>query len=421
MAYQAPKGTRDVLPQESYKWQYLEEMIRKTAAKYGFLEARTPVIEHTELFLRGIGDTTDVVQKEMYTFEDKGGRSITLRPEGTAGMARLFNEHALFNEPLPIKTYYLSAPVFRYERPQAGRLREHHQFGVEYYGSPRPCADAECILLALDVLRQAGCDELSVCLNNIGCPECRPKYQAALKAYMEQHRDQLCETCKTRLEKNPLRVLDCKCPTCIELGKGAPLITDYVCDDCKAHFEQLCRLLDLEGIDYKVVPTIVRGLDYYTKTVFEVVSNCIGAQGTVCGGGRYDHLVQELGGPDVPAVGFGLGMERLLLLMQQTGKEIPAPTNTDLYIVSIGEECYHPAFHLCQQLRTFGLKCEIDHMGRSTKAQFKYADKIHAKYVLTIGDDERLSGRGKLKCLADGTETPVALAAEDIKTGIMGE
>ena len=421
MAYQAPKGTKDILPSESYKWQYLEEMIRRTAAKYGFSEARTPIFEHTELFLRGIGDTTDVVQKEMYTFLDKGDRSITLRPEGTAGMARMFLEHALYNEALPIKTYYLSAPVFRYERPQAGRLREHHQFGVEYYGSPNPSADAECILLALDVLRQAGCADLSVCLNNIGCPNCRPKYQEALKSYLEGHKDELCETCKTRFDKNPLRILDCKTPHCIELSKDAPLITDYVCDDCRAHFEKLLKLLDAEHVDYKVVPTIVRGLDYYTKTVFEIVSNSIGAQGTVCGGGRYDGLVSELGGPAIPAVGFGLGMERLLLLMQQLGSEIPAPKPADVYIASIGDDAYVDCFTLCADLRALGVHAESDQMGRSTKAQFKYADKIKARFVLTVGDNERAAGEGKLKRLSDGTEIPVQLTAKDIQMKIMGE
>ncbi|MBR0437173.1 MAG: histidine--tRNA ligase, partial [Clostridia bacterium] len=307
MAYKAPKGTKDVLPEESYRWQYLERTIRAVVKKYGLLEARTPCIEHTELFLRGVGDTTDIVQKEMYTFTDKGDRSITLKPEGTAGAVRMFVENGLFSEAQPTKMYYLYCPVFRYERPQAGRLREHHQFGVEIFGSPSPAADAEAILIASDIFETLGCSDLTIKLNSIGCPKCRSRYQQALKDYLGGRLDELCETCRSRFETNPLRILDCKVDTCKEIVKDAPHTMDYVCDECRAHMDELMRLLDLAGIRYEIDPMLVRGLDYYTKTVFEIVSGMPGAQGTLCGGGRYDGLIKELGGPDMPAVGFGLG------------------------------------------------------------------------------------------------------------------
>ena len=321
MAYKAPKGTRDVLPEESYRWQRLEALIRGVVAKYGLLEVRTPVIEHTELFLRAIRISIDIVQKEMYTFEDKGGRSITLKPEGTAGVVRLFVEHGLFGDVQPTKLFYLNSPVFRYERPQAGRLREHHQFGVEIFGAPAPSADAECIAIVLEVLDAVGLKGLSVRLNSIGCPHCRPRYHEALRAYLAGRYDELCETCRARYETNPLRILDCKTPSCGEIVAQAPNIMDFLCDDCRAHMDRLLVLLDAMGVRYELTPTLVRGLDYYTRTVFEVFSERIGAQGAICGGGRYDGLVEQLGGPACPGVGFGLGMERLLLLMQQCGTD----------------------------------------------------------------------------------------------------
>lgn len=412
--YQAPKGTRDVLPQQSYQWQYLENTVRGIVRKYGFLEARTPVIEHTELFLRGVGDTTDIVQKEMYTFLDKGDRSITLKPEGTAGIVRLFVENNLYSDTQPTKMFYLNNPVFRYERPQAGRLREHHQFGVEFFGAPNASADAECISVAVELLTTIGCKDLTVRLNSIGCPECRPKYHAALKAYFKEHLNDLCETCRTRYEQNPLRILDCKVPSCGEICKNAPSVQDYLCEDCRAHFEELKRLLSSVGIAYEVTPTLVRGLDYYTKTVFEIVSNQIGAQSAVCGGGRYDGLVEQLGGPKTPAVGFGLGMERLLLLMENAGIQIPKPAGCDLYLAAVGTEAMEKAFTLASGLRAKGVYVEMDHLGRSFKAQFKYADKIGAAFVIAIGGDELSSGSGKLKRMADGQETETALTAEEI-------
>ena len=382
MAYQAPKGTRDVTPAESYRWQYVEELIRRTTARYGFKEIRTPVIEHTELFLRSVGDTTDVVQKEMYTFNDKGGRSITLKPEGTAGTVRMFVEHGLFAEAMPMKVYYLNCPVFRYERPQAGRLREHHQFGV--------------------------------------CPKCRDRYQAALKAYLAEHRDELCEDCQVRLEKNPLRVLDCKVESCKRINANAPHTMDYVCDECRAHMDKLRGYLDAIGIPYEMDPMLVRGLDYYTRTVFEIVSGAAGAQGTLCGGGRYDGLVKQIGGPEVAAVGFGLGIERLLLYLDQLGVEVPKPEPVDVLIFGMGDAERQKAFELVNGLRKLGYAADTDHVGRSVKANFKYAGKTEAKHVLVIGENELTDGKGNLKRMADGEQIEVSLTARDIAETIGG-
>ena len=419
--YKAQKGTRDVLPEQSYRWQYLEQLVRKIVKKYGFLEARTPVFEQTELFLRGVGQTTDIVQKEMYTFLDKGERSITLKPEGTAGVVRMFVENNLCSDAQPTKIFYLNNPVFRYEKPQAGRLREHHQFGVEFFGAPQASADAECIAVAVELLRTIGCTGLVVKLNSIGCPSCRPQYHEALKEHLRAHYDALCDTCKTRYEQNPLRALDCKVDTCAAIAKNAPSVLDYLCPECSAHLEQLKKLLDSMGLRYEMTPTLVRGLDYYTKTVFEIVSDRLGAQSTVCGGGRYDILVEELGGPPTPGVGFGLGMERLLLLMENAGIEIPKPVRYDLYIASQGEEANLRAFQLAMELRGRGLCVEVDHVGRSFKAQFKYADKVGATYVLALGESELSGGRCKVKKMSDGFEQETDLNAEAIASVLRGE
>ena len=413
-AYKAPKGTKDVLPEQSYQWQFLEARIREIVKKYGFLEARTPVFEHTELFLRGVGETTDIVQKEMYTFQDKGDRSVTLKPEGTAGIVRMFVENNLFGETQPTKMFYLYSPTFRYERPQAGRLREHHQFGVEFFGSPKPSADAECIAVATELLGSLGCGGLTVRLNSIGCPKCRPHYHEALKGYLRGHYDALCETCKVRLETNPLRVLDCKVENCQKIANGAPVIGDYLCDECRDHQTLLLKLLDGMGVHYVIDPRLVRGLDYYTKTVFEITSESIGSQSAVCGGGRYDGLVEEIGGPHTPGVGFGLGMERLLLVLENTGYQIEKPVRYDLYIASMGSEAEERAFLLANSLRKAGAKVEIDHIGRSVKAQMKYADKVGARYVLVLGGDELEKGEAKLKRMRDGNETTTALDADSI-------
>lgn len=413
-AYKAPKGTKDVLPEQSYQWQQLEALIRDIVKKYGFLEARTPVFEHTELFLRGVGETTDIVQKEMYTFLDKGERSITLKPEGTAGIVRMFVENNLFGEIQPTKMYYLYNPVFRYERPQAGRLREHHQFGVEFFGASKPSADAECIAVATELLGKLGCGGLTVRLNSIGCSKCRPKYHEQLKAYLRENYDALCETCKVRFEQNPLRVLDCKVESCQKIANGAPVIGDYLCDECRDHQSGLLKLLDGMDIHYEIDPRLVRGLDYYTKTVFEITSESIGSQSAVCGGGRYDGLVEEIGGPHTPGVGFGLGMERLLLLLENTGYQMEKPVRYDLYIASMGQAAEERAFLLATKLRALGAKVEIDHIGRSVKAQLKYADKVGARYVLVLGEDELRKNEGKLKRMSDGEETVTALNADQI-------
>ena len=409
MQYQVPKGMRDVTPKESYKWQYIEGIIRDLCEVYGFNETRTPVLEHTELFLRSVGDTTDVVQKEMYTFTDKGDRSVTLKPEGTAGVARMFMEAKLFNEAQPTKMYYLTCPVFRYEKPQAGRLREHHQFGVEVYGAPRASVDAECISIALKLFETLGIGGLSVNVNSIGCPNCRPAYNEKLKQYLAANYDDLCETCRTRFEKNPLRILDCKEEKCKKITAGAPKMLDCLCDDCANHFEELKGALEAMGIAYNVDPMIVRGLDYYTKTVFEIISTEGQFKGTVCGGGRYDGLLEQLGGPKMPGVGFGLGMERLLLVAESF-RPIPLPRPVGVYIAAMGEAARKEGMRLVKELRDANVKAEFDHVGKSFKAQFKYADKLGARFVAILGDSEIEQGIVKLKNMEKGEELTVSLS-----------
>lgn len=404
----AIKGTLDTLPANSYKIQYVEAVMREIAENYGFHEMRTPVFEHTELFQRSVGETTDVVQKEMYTFEDKGGRSITLKPEGTAGAVRAYLENGLFNEAMPQKIYYIT-PCYRYEKPQAGRLREFHQFGIECFGAGTPAQDAEIILLGNEIFNYLGIENITLEINSIGCPECRKKYQEALKEYFKSHYDELCETCRGRLEKNPMRILDCKSPICSEIGKDAPKIIDYLCDECSEHFELVKKYLTANNIEYKVNPTIVRGLDYYTRTVFEFVSNDIGAQGTVCGGGRYDGLIEEMGGKPTPAAGFGLGLERLLLLMDAQKTEFPERKKCDLYIGSMGENANLKACAIATDLRNEGLAAQFDTVGRSVKAQMKYADKIGALYTMILGDSELESGKATLKNMQSGEQSEIAL------------
>lgn len=397
-----------MLPAEAYKWHYVENIARKTAGNFGFKEIRTPIFEHTELFLRGVGETTDIVNKEMYTFIDKGNRSITLRPEGTAGVARSFIENGLSQNGLPLKVYYI-APVFRYEKPQNGRLREHHQFGVEMFGSETPKADAEVISLAYSFLKNVGLSALSLNINSIGCKTCRAEYNKALKEYIGANLDGMCETCKSRFEKNPLRILDCKEEKCKRITAGAPRIIDYLCDDCKAHFEGVQEELTALDIPFNVNPGIVRGLDYYTRTVFEFISNDIGAQGTVCGGGRYNHLVEEVGGHPTPAAGFGLGLERLLLVLENTGKLNAVEPKTDVYIAPLGENASKKALSITNGLRMAGLSAETDLMNRSLKAQMKYADKIGAKNVVVVGDDELTAGEVTVKNMADGSGEKVQI------------
>jgi len=401
-----PKGTKDVLPEESYKWQYIEEKARKVSSLYGLSEVRTPTFEHTELFLRGVGDTTDVVNKEMYTFKDKGDRSITLKPEGTAGVARLFIENGLSSSALPAKMYYIT-PAFRYERPQAGRLREFHQFGVEIFGASSPDTDAEVIMLAEQFIKSLGLSEYELNINSIGCKTCRASYNEALKDFLRPHLGELCETCQTRFEKNPLRMLDCKEEGCRKYMDNAPRIIDYLCPDCKAHFERLKNILDENGVKYKVNPQIVRGLDYYSKTVFEFVSTSIGSQGTICGGGRYDSLIETIGGSATPAVGFGAGIERLMLLMENTGVSFGENAGVTVYIAGMNDECRLKALSLAQTLRQNGVKCDVDHMSRSIKAQFKYAGKTGVKFVAVIGESELSSGEANVKNMATGEQFPL--------------
>ena len=409
------KGTQDTLPSESYTIQFVEQSVLEIAKNYGYKEIRVPVFEHTELFQRGVGDTTDVVQKEMYTFEDKGGRSITLRPEGTAGVVRSYIEHGLFNEAQPQKVCYLIS-CYRYEKPQAGRLREFHQFGCECFGTASPAADAELISLVNDIFAFLDVKNLKIQINSIGCPECRKNYHKALQEYFESKKDDLCATCLGRLERNPMRILDCKSPVCSDIAKYAPKVTDYLCDECDDHFKKTQQYLDAMNIPYEVNPSIVRGLDYYTKTVFEFVSTEIGAQGTVCGGGRYDGLVEEIGGNHTPALGFAMGMERLLMLMQAQGIEFPPEAKCDLYIASMGENATLKASQIAADVRGNGMHAQFDIVGRSVKAQMKYANKIGAAYTVVLGDSEIEAGVAKVKNMADGSETEMNIdnIAEEI-------
>ena len=404
----AIKGTKDVLPSESYKNQYIEATCLGVAENFGYKEMRTPVFEHTELFQRGVGDTTDVVQKEMYTFDDKGGRSITLRPEGTAGAARAFLENGLSNEALPQKICYLTS-CYRYEKPQAGRLREFHQFGIECFGATSPLADAEMISLAKQIFDELGVKDLHLELNSIGCPECRAEYHKALKEYFSQYKDKLCDTCNDRLERNPMRILDCKSPVCSEIAKGAPVVLDYLCDECREHFQKVKSYLDAANIEYIVNPQIVRGLDYYTKTVFEFVSDAIGSQGTVCGGGRYDGLLEELGGQHTPSLGFAMGLERLQLVMEAQGCNFPEPSRPDLFIVAMGEKATLKAVEIAKDMRDEGFSVVYDLNGRSLRAQMKYADKLGAKFNVVIGDNEVENKIVSLKDMATGESSEINL------------
>lgn len=403
----APRGTKDVLPAEAYKWHTIENVMRKVCRDFGVLETRTPVFEAKELFLRTVGEVTDVVQKEMYEFVDKGGREVALKPEGTAGVARMFIENGLFNNPLPLKQYYITNPIFRYEKAQAGRLREHHQFGIEFFGSASAMTDAEVIQLALCVFERLGVKDLSLNINSIGCPVCRRRYNEALLEFLNGIKSDLCETCNDRLEHNPLRILDCKEERCQQRLTDAPEILDYLCDECQEHFDQLQENLDVLGIEYNINPRIVRGLDYYTKTVFEIISKVDGF--TVCGGGRYDKLIEQIGGPNTGAVGFGMGMERLIMVMEEQGAAFVKDDPVQLYICSIGRESDKYALRLSSYLKNEGITCEINHCGRSAKAQFKYADKIGAKYVLTVGDSELESGTAEIKNMDDGEKVAAIL------------
>ncbi|MBQ4617591.1 MAG: histidine--tRNA ligase [Clostridia bacterium] len=404
----APRGTQDVLPSESYKWQYLEQTAIAVAKDFGYRELRTPVFEHTELFQRSVGETTDVVQKEMYTFCDKGDRSITLRPEGTAGAARALLEHSLHTDALPAKICYLTS-CYRYEKPQAGRLREFHQFGVECFGAAQPQADAEVISVAYTLLKALGVTGVKLHLNSIGCPTCRAKYHEALKAYFEANVETLCGTCRDRLDRNPMRILDCKSPVCRELAANAPVMLDFLCDDCATHFEQVKGCLQAAEIEFEIDPHIVRGLDYYTRTVFEFVSDALGAQAVVCGGGRYDGLIEELGGPHLPSLGFGMGLERLLMILEAKEANLPEAPTPEVYFAPMGDKAIAACFSMALKLREGGVSVETDLVGRGLKAQMKYADKIGARYVIVVGDNELETGSARLKDMKTGEQTDIAL------------
>lgn len=406
----APKGTKDILPEESCKFQYVEDVLRRLSKNFNFHELRTPTFEHTELFSRGVGDTTDVVTKEMYTFTDKGDRSITLRPEGTAGIARSFIENGLYSATLPQKLYYIIS-CFRYEKPQAGRLREFHQYGVEMMGTDTPSADAEAIMLADSIFEEFGLkDQITLNLNNIGCKKCRGEYNKKLKDFLFEKKDELCETCKERAEKNPMRTFDCKSPVCKEALKDAPRVFDCVCEDCKTHFDKVTKILDSVGIEYKIDKSIVRGLDYYSKTVFEFVSDGIGAQGTVLGGGRYDGLIGEIGGNDEAGIGFAMGLERLLLLLSEKESFDVKPSNPQIMLVPVDDEARIEAYKLLNELRKNNIPSEIDVNERSVKAQMKYANKLNAQYTAVLGEDEIKSKTMKLKCMENGEITEMSFS-----------
>lgn len=401
-----PKGTKDVLPSEVYKWHHVESVAKKTAESFAFREIRTPVFEYTELFARGVGDTTDIVNKEMYTFLDKGNRSITLRPEGTAGVARAFLENGLAGGAMPFKAYYLIS-AFRYERPQAGRLREFHQFGAELYGAAGAYADAEVISLADSFLKNLGLKQVSLQINSIGCKTCRAQYHTALKEYFRPHLSEMCADCNSRFEKNPMRMIDCKEENCKKITAGAPQILDYLCDDCRAHFEEVKKLLDGAGIVYTVNPSIVRGLDYYSRTVFEFVTRAAGAQGTVLGGGRYDTLLEQMGEKAVPAVGFAAGIERLLMVIAAENAPVPEDRGVCCYLAGLDPSSREKAFDLAGELRKAGVSCEVDLMNRSVKAQFKYADKTGARFVAVIGESELAEGAVEVKDMQNSTSQRV--------------
>lgn len=410
MLTKAPRGTKDITPKDAYKWNYVENKFREVCSLFGYEEMRTPVFEHTELFKRSVGDTTDIVQKEMYSFTDKGERDITLKPEGTAGVVRAFIENKLYADTQPTKLFYIT-PCFRYERPQAGRQRQFHQFGIEALGSDKPSLDAEVIALAVQFFNEVGLKDLAVSINSVGCPTCRAEYNAKLKEYLDKKSGVLCDTCLERKDKNPMRVIDCKVPTCQENLTDIPFMIDHICDDCKDHFEKLQEYLTEMEVNFVIDKTIVRGLDYYKKTAFEIISNDIGSQSTVCGGGRYDGLVEQLGGPKgVSGIGFGLGTERLLLTMENNNIQIENPFATDIFIVTIGDKAKTKSFKLLKDLRTNHISADNDHLDRSVKAQFKYSDKINAKFTIVIGDDELDNDSATLKNMATSEQTIIKLS-----------
>lgn len=408
MLTNAPRGTKDILPENVAGWNYVEQKIRDICARFGYEEIRTPMFEHTELFHRGIGEGTDVVDKEMYTFEDRGGRSITLRPENTASAVRAYLQNKLYGDSALTKLFYIGS-MFRYDRPQAGRMREFHQFGVEALGEANPAVDAEIILLAMEFLKSLGLQDLKLSLNSVGCPSCRPAYRKALQDYFQPYLDELCGDCKDRFERSPLRILDCKADADKEFMAGAPRITDCLCDECREHFEQVQSLLREAGVEFELDPRLVRGLDYYTKTAFEIKYAPLGAQSAVAGGGRYDGLIEEMGGNPTPAVGFATGLERVLLALEKQGLLPETEKRTDAFVVALGEAAQKPAFRLLQQLRGAGLKALMDYAGRSMKAQMKQAGKAGARFALILGEDEIKENAVMLKDMEKSQQQKVSL------------
>lgn len=403
-----PRGTNDILPGKIEKWHYLESLLRNISLLYGYEEIRTPIFEHTELFLRSVGETSDIVEKEMYTFIDRGERSLTLRPEGTASTVRAFVENKLFAEAIPGKLYYLG-PMFRYDRPQAGRYRQFHQFGVEVIGSRDPGLDAEVIAMAMDIFGRLGLEGLAVELNSVGCPKCRPVHLEKMKEYLAPQKHELCPTCQGRFDKNPLRILDCKNSRCQELIKDIPAITDVLCDECNEHFQKVKEYLTAFGVDYHLEPRLVRGLDYYTMTAFEIVAGGIGAQSSICGGGRYDGLIEQCGGPALPGIGFATGIERILAALEQQSIEIGSPAHVQIYIAAIGEQANLKGAVLAQKLRQLGLSVEKDYLGKSLKAQLKTAGRLQAPYAIIIGGNEILNNEVVLRKMNNSTQETVKL------------
>lgn len=403
-----PRGTNDILPGEAGKWQYLEGQIRKICREYGYSEIRTPVFEHTELFLRGVGDTTDIVAKEMYTFQDRGGRSITLRPEGTAPAVRAYLENKLYAGPQPVKLFY-TGPMFRYDRPQAGRFRQFHQFGVEVFGSDDPAVDAEVIAMAMDLYGRLGLQELELHVNSVGCPACRPALREKLQDYFRPHLEVMCKNCRERFEKNPLRLLDCKEDRCGEIGARAPHTLDCLCEGCSVHFGAVRKHLELLDIPYILNRRLVRGLDYYTHTAFEIMAPDIGAQSSIGGGGRYNGLVETCGGPPTPGIGYALGLERIVLAMERQGLALPGAAGPDIFVVTAGRDTSDESLKLLARLRSAGLAADKDYLGRSLKAQMKHAGKTGARYVLIAGEEELRQAAVLARDMATGAQEPVAL------------
>ncbi len=418
MSISRPRGTNDFLPETTAKWQAVEALLREQCREYGFGEIRTPLFEETELFARGVGDTTDIVQKEMYTFEDHGGRSVTLRPENTASACRAYLENKLYGAVQPVKLYYLG-PMFRYEKPQAGRFRQFHQFGLEIFGSESPAADAEIIAFAWDFYQRLGIRGLELKINSVGCPKCRPAYRQALQSYFHPHLDALCNSCRDRFARNPLRILDCKSEVCQQIGANAPQIYEYLCTECAEHFSSVQAMLKAAGIPYCIDSRLVRGLDYYTKTAFEIQVTGIGAQSAICGGGRYDGLIEEIGGEHIPGVGFALGMERIFSALAAQGDDIEVENHLEVYIIVAGGiEESAAAFSIANQLRQAGIATEMDYADKSFKAQMKAANRLHARYAVIIGDSEVQTQTASVKNMESGEQQAVAFA--DIKAYFIG-